>query len=111
MCIPYCQASRVDCFPCITLPGRIALLDPPQPSSGLSLIARFIRRHYAPFLLKPIVKGAVLLAFAGIFTASVISIQHLELGFGELYLHFTLSYYIHFLHRPATRSTCRVLSH
>jgi len=73
----------VDCFPCVSLPGRIALLDPPPPTSGLSPIARFIRRYYAPFLLKPIVKGAVLLAFAGIFIVSAISIQHIELGFDQ----------------------------
>lgn len=74
------QASRVDCFPCIRLPSRIALLDAP---AGLGTIARFIRRHYAPFLLQPAVKGVVLLIFSGLFVLSVISIQHIELGLGE----------------------------
>ncbi|KAI0687215.1 multidrug efflux transporter AcrB transmembrane domain-containing protein [Cytidiella melzeri] len=74
------EANRVDCFPCISLPSRIALLDPPPPSSGLGTLAKFIRRHYVPFLLKPAVKGIVLLSFAGIFVCSVISIQHIELG-------------------------------
>lgn len=45
-------------------------------------IAYFIRRHYAPFILKPFVKGVVLLAFMGIFFASVISMQHIQLGLG-----------------------------
>lgn len=65
------------------LPSRIALLDAPV---GLGTVARFIRRHYAPFLLQPAVKGAVLLTFSGLFVLSVISIQHIELGLGEWHL-------------------------
>lgn len=76
------EAFRVDCFPCIKLPSRIALLDGPPNGSGLGRIARFIRRHYAPFLLKPIVKGIVMIVFGGAFVASVISMQHIELGLG-----------------------------
>jgi Niemann-Pick C1 protein len=78
------QASRVDCFPCVRLPPRIALLDGPSGGLGLGRIPHFIRRYYAPFLLKPFVKGLVLLVFAGGFVLSVISIQHIELGFGEV---------------------------
>ncbi|KAI0089269.1 multidrug efflux transporter AcrB transmembrane domain-containing protein [Irpex rosettiformis] len=74
------EANRVDCFPCIRVPSRIALLDPLPPGSGLSALAKFIRRRYVPFLLKPAVKGVVLLTFAGLFVCSVISIQHIELG-------------------------------
>ncbi|KAF8450766.1 multidrug efflux transporter AcrB transmembrane domain-containing protein [Boletus edulis BED1] len=74
------EASCVDCFPCIRLPLRIALLDAPV---GLGAIARFIRRHYAPFLLQPVVKGATLLIFSGLFVLSVISIQHIELGLDQ----------------------------
>ncbi|KAF8897303.1 patched family-domain-containing protein [Infundibulicybe gibba] len=77
------EASRVDCFPCIRLPSRIALLDGPPAGSGLGRIARFIRRHYAPFLLKPIVKGTVLIIFAGVFVASIISMQHIQLGLDQ----------------------------
>ncbi|KAJ7228898.1 patched family-domain-containing protein [Mycena pura] len=77
------EASRVDCFPCIRLPSRIQLLDAPVYASGLGHIARFIRRHYAPFLLKPAVKGIVVVVFGAIFVASVISMQHIELGFDE----------------------------
>ena len=77
------KASRVDCFPCVRLSSRIALPDAPVMSSGLGRIGRFIRRYYAPFLLKPFVKGCILLGFAGIFVASVISMQHIELGLGE----------------------------
>ncbi|KZT74295.1 multidrug efflux transporter AcrB transmembrane domain-containing protein [Daedalea quercina L-15889] len=76
------EASRVDCLPCLRLPSRIALEDPPT-GSGLGMIARFIRRHYAPFLLKPVVKYAVLLTFLGICFASIISMQHIQLGFDQ----------------------------
>ena len=64
------------------MPPRIALLESPQTGGGLSFLARFIKKRYAPFLLKPLVKGIVLLTFGGILVASVISIQHIELGFG-----------------------------
>ncbi|KAG9317253.1 patched family-domain-containing protein [Chiua virens] len=74
------EASRVDCFPCIRLPSRVALLDTPV---GLGTVARFIRRHYAPFLLRPVVKAAVLLTFSGLFVLSVISIQQIELGLDQ----------------------------
>ncbi|KAH9951672.1 patched family-domain-containing protein [Amylocystis lapponica] len=77
------EANRVDCFPCIHLPARIALLDEPPSGSGLGILARFIRRHYAPFLLRPVVKGIVLLTFSGFLVASIISMQHLELGFDQ----------------------------
>ena len=72
----------MDCFPCIQLRTRIALQDG-RPASGLGRIALFIRRYYVPFLLKPFVKGFVLLVFGGIFVLSVISIQHIELGLGS----------------------------
>lgn len=76
------QASRADCFPCITLPARIALLEAPPSRSGLGKIAKFIRRQYAPFLLRPVVKACVLAFFGGLFVASVISMQRIELGLG-----------------------------
>ncbi|KII95801.1 hypothetical protein PLICRDRAFT_96092 [Plicaturopsis crispa FD-325 SS-3] len=77
------EANRVDCFPCIRIPTRIALMDAPPTGSGLGRIARFIRRYYAPFLLRPLVKGIVLLTFLGILIASIISMQHLELGLDQ----------------------------
>ncbi|EMD40818.1 hypothetical protein CERSUDRAFT_131117 [Gelatoporia subvermispora B] len=77
------ESSRVDCFPCIRMPPRIALLDEPIPNSGLGTLARFIRRRYAPFILRPVVKGVVLLVFSGVLVASIVSIQHVELGFDQ----------------------------
>ncbi|KAG6837520.1 hypothetical protein H0H93_007701 [Arthromyces matolae] len=77
------ESSRVDCFPCIRLPSRIALADGPVTGSGLGRLGRFVRRHYAPFLLQPFVKGMVLIFFSGLFVASVISVQHIELGLDQ----------------------------
>ncbi|KDQ64657.1 hypothetical protein JAAARDRAFT_118766 [Jaapia argillacea MUCL 33604] len=77
------ESSRVDCFPCVKLPNRIALLEAPPSGSGIGRIARFIRRHYAPFLLRPVVKAIVLLLFGGLFVGSVISIQHVQLGLDQ----------------------------
>lgn len=73
----------MDCFPCIRLHSRIALLDGPPSGHSLGRIARFIRRTYAPFLLRPVVKGVIGLIFSGIFVTSVISMQHIKLGLGE----------------------------
>ncbi|KAI6034058.1 patched family-domain-containing protein [Pisolithus microcarpus] len=50
---------------------------------GPGRIARFIRQHYAPFLLQPTVKGFVILLFSGLFVLSVISMQHIELGLDQ----------------------------
>ncbi|KAH7105584.1 multidrug efflux transporter AcrB transmembrane domain-containing protein [Auriculariales sp. MPI-PUGE-AT-0066] len=76
------EAGRVDCFPCIRLPAKIALTDG-TPGLHAGRLARFIRRHYAPFLLRQPVKIAVLLLFGGSFVLSVISMQHIKLGLDE----------------------------
>ena len=59
------------------------LHDVPQ-SSGLGPVAKFIRRRYVPWLLKPVAKGFVLVGFMGVFVLSVISIQHIQLGLGTV---------------------------
>ena len=64
------------------LPPRIALSDGPPGGAGLGVLARFIRRYYVPFLLKPAVKGIVFAIFMGMMVLSVISMQHLRLGLG-----------------------------
>lgn len=46
-------------------------------------MGRFIRQHYAPFILKPAVKGAVLLVFGGVLVVSIISMQSIEMGLGK----------------------------
>lgn len=71
-------------------------------------IARLIRRHYVPFLLKPVVKGLVALFFAGVFVLSVISIQHIELGLGKP-LEIEKNPILTFKSRPEIGVTVRVL--
>ncbi|KDQ20707.1 hypothetical protein BOTBODRAFT_26724 [Botryobasidium botryosum FD-172 SS1] len=76
------EANRVDCFPCIKLQSRIAL-PTSAPRVGGGTITRFIRRKYAPFILKKSVKGAIITIFGGVFVASLISMQHIELGLDQ----------------------------
>lgn len=64
------------------MPPRIALLDSLPPGASVGKIARFIRAHYAPFLLRPVVKILVLLTFGAILILSIISMQHIQLGLG-----------------------------
>jgi Niemann-Pick C1 protein len=73
----------MDCFPCIQIPARIQLPESTPHGSGFGALARFIRKYYAPFILRPVIKAAVILIFSGFFVFSVISIQHIELGLGR----------------------------
>jgi hypothetical protein len=73
----------MDCFPCIQIPARIQLPESTPNGNSLSTLARFIRKYYAPFILRPLIKGIVVLIFGGFFVMSVISMQHIELGLGK----------------------------
>jgi Niemann-Pick C1 protein len=73
----------MDCIPCIQIPARIQLPESTPNGTSFSTLARFIRKYYAPFILRPVIKGVVVLIFGGFFVASVISIQHIELGLGK----------------------------
>jgi Niemann-Pick C1 protein len=77
------EAGRADIFPCIKLSRRIALPEVPAPGASMGRMAKFIRRYYAPFLLQPVVKSCVIAFFGGLFIASVISIQHIDMGLGQ----------------------------
>jgi hypothetical protein len=73
----------MDCFPCIQIPARIQLPESTPNGNSLSTLARFIRKYYAPFILRPLIKGIVVLIFGGFFVMSVMSMQHIELGLGR----------------------------
>lgn len=73
----------MDCFPCVQIPARIQLPESTPNGTSLSTLARFIRKYYAPFILRPLIKGIVVLIFGGFFVMSVISVQHIELGLGR----------------------------
>ncbi|KXN87893.1 Niemann-Pick type C-related protein 1 [Leucoagaricus sp. SymC.cos] len=77
------ENNRVDCFPCLRLSSRIALPESAATSTGLGRLGRFIRRYYAPFLLHPATKAVVMIIFLGGFVASIISIQHVQLGLDQ----------------------------
>ncbi|KAJ3856931.1 patched family-domain-containing protein [Lentinula lateritia] len=91
------EAGRVDCIPCISLPGQISLpgdeddrdtlneqqTSPDSGSGPSGWLGRFFRRYYAPFLLKPVVKAVVLIVFGGIFVAGIIGMQGIELGLDQ----------------------------
>jgi hypothetical protein len=73
----------MDCFPCVQIPARIQLPESTPNGNSLGTLARFIRKYYAPFILRPLIKGIVILIFGGFFVMSVISMQHIELGLGR----------------------------
>jgi Niemann-Pick C1 protein len=80
------EAGRMDIFPCIRLSRSIRLPEARTSGAGVGSMAKFIRRYYAPFLLRPVVKSCVLACFGGLFVASVISIQHINMGLGQCLL-------------------------
>lgn len=53
------------------------------------MVSRFIRRIYAPFLLKREVKGAVVIGFAGLFIAAAMGVQNIDLGLGSFFIRFS----------------------
>ncbi|KAH9048952.1 multidrug efflux transporter AcrB transmembrane domain-containing protein [Lactarius hengduanensis] len=77
------EAGRMDCFPCFQIPARIQLPESTPHGSGPGTLARLIRKYYAPFILRPVIKSAVILIFGAFFVISVISVQHIELGLDQ----------------------------
>lgn len=47
------------------------------------MVAKFMRRVYAPILLKTEVKQFVVAAFGGLLLVAIIGIQHIKLGLGQ----------------------------
>ncbi|WWD20224.1 hypothetical protein CI109_104700 [Kwoniella shandongensis] len=76
------ESMRIDCFPCVRLRPPIGLYDNTAPS-GEGVVAKFMRRVYAPFLLRHEVKQLVLVAFGGLFLVATIGIQHITLGLDQ----------------------------
>ena len=76
--IPVTQSNRMDCLPCVKLS---AAADQPMASSE-SVVTRLIRGYYAPNVLRERVKYAVLAAFSGLFVASWVCTDYIQLGLG-----------------------------
>lgn len=76
------EASRLDCFPCIRLQKKIRLEDE-GPGPVESLLTTFVRKWYAPTLLKKEVKHSVLAAFGGMLLLAIIGMQKITLGLDQ----------------------------
>lgn len=94
------EAGRVDCFPCIRVQGAC---DDDCDEGGFSgnhsveghrvatgfgaeeegLLQRFIRKKYAPFLLKKQTKIAVIAIFLAVFTAALALLPAVQLGLDQ----------------------------
>lgn len=96
------EAERIDCLPCLKIPGRSrsgtsgdgtaggSSIDyanvGPGTLQGLAsegFLGRFVRRHYAPWLIKPSVKKFILVVFAALFAVSLVSVRHVEMGLDQ----------------------------
>lgn len=76
----------MDCLPCIRLRPPVGLYDVDPDAvnnNGESMMTRFMRRVYAPFLLKREVKQIVIAAFGGLFIVAVVGIQRITMGLSE----------------------------
>ena len=72
----------MDCLPCIQILASIQLPESTPNGNSVGTLTRLIRKYYAPFILRPAIKGAIMLIFGGFFVVSIISIQHIQLGLG-----------------------------
>ncbi|PWN51455.1 multidrug efflux transporter AcrB transmembrane domain-containing protein [Violaceomyces palustris] len=87
------ESGRFDCLPCVKIRdlGRVphdSLSAQPATSSGNSLagegmLARFIRLSYAPTLLRPGAKRAVIAMFVGLLALSSIGVRKVEMGLDQ----------------------------
>ncbi|KAL7418549.1 niemann-Pick type C-related protein 1 [Cryptotrichosporon argae] len=75
------ESMRIDCFPCVRLRPPIGLYETAPTSEGV--ISRFMRRVYAPMLLRKEVKQLVLAAFGALALVSVVGIQRISLGLDQ----------------------------
>jgi len=96
------EAGRMDCFPCVRVVnpedcgpcggdfrelnrGGVALRGYGAEEEGL--LERWIRRTYAPWLLRPKTKVMVGVLFLGFFAAGVSLLPEVELGLGKFFSH------------------------
>ncbi|KAM0793065.1 hypothetical protein ACM66B_000551 [Microbotryomycetes sp. NB124-2] len=76
------ESNRIDCFPCMKVSATPATIDY-QPVKTEGLVARFIRKFYAPTLLSRPVKYLVMTFFSGLFVLSWIGARHINLGLDQ----------------------------
>ncbi|TPX31091.1 hypothetical protein SmJEL517_g05502 [Synchytrium microbalum] len=71
------ESNRVDCFPCIRMPTP----QTPQPTE--SFLQMLMAKYYSPFLLHPVTKLLVVLAFFGSFLIFLSAALRVELGLDQ----------------------------
>ncbi|CCG82264.1 putative Patched sphingolipid transporter [Taphrina deformans PYCC 5710] len=72
------EANRLDCFPFV----RVSVA-PSHDAIDEGYITRTIRRRFAPYILRPYVKGAVLLIFGSLTAASLALFPKIQLGLDQ----------------------------
>ncbi|KAI3335570.1 patched family-domain-containing protein [Ustulina deusta] len=84
------EDARADCFPCIQVKAaRIRLSSNgnsgprPYDMPDESLLQQFIRKHYAPTLLRKKVKVVIITIFFGLLAAGVALIPYVKLGLDQ----------------------------
>ncbi|KAE8220409.1 hypothetical protein CF319_g6060 [Tilletia indica] len=84
------ESNRVDCLPCIRFAptpsheyDSLAVSGGPSALASEGKIGRFIRKHYAPFLLKRPVKRIVIFLFSALFMLSVIGTHKVDMGLDQ----------------------------
>lgn len=73
------EAGRVDCVPCI----RLRSADQEAAGVGEGALSRLIRRRYAPYLMRPYVKGAVMFIFVTLSAVSLALLPRIPLGLDQ----------------------------
>ncbi|KAK4687526.1 hypothetical protein P7C73_g2603, partial [Tremellales sp. Uapishka_1] len=76
------ESMRIDCFPCVRLRPPIGLYET-APAAGEGVVNKFMRKYYAPFLMRKEVKQLVLVVFGGLFLVAIVGIQHVTLGLDQ----------------------------
>ncbi|ORY07889.1 Niemann-pick C type protein [Basidiobolus meristosporus CBS 931.73] len=70
------EDNLVDCMPCLRLSA-------PQKSHEEGVLQKFVRIHYAPFILSPSIKTIISMVFFGAFGFGILNSSKIELGLDQ----------------------------
>ena len=73
------EAGRIDCIPCV----RLRQNNDEIRDVGDGTLSRLIRRKYAPYLMRPYVKGAVMFIFVTLSAVSLALLPRIQLGLDQ----------------------------
>ena len=77
------ESNRVDCLPCLKLTSAESQPKSTAGGNADGVIGSFIRRRYAPWLLRKEVKMGVIMVFVGLFFGGIIGAQWIEMGLDQ----------------------------